>query len=142
MLCTVNCVSDSIEISFRGESRRKFLKLETDLSTKHNECKLWREKKGIIFRKRMCWTKLKTFFFYWVTMATFWNQINFCFISFFFMLIYKWFCIPFNNMLTRDKCNSVDMWRSIIFIFLIISILIGLTWEIEPHQTKPIKHSV
>lgn len=70
------------------------------------------------------------------------SEIKLISFHFTFMFIYLSFCVPFNNMLTRDKCNNVDMWRSIIFIFLIISILIGLTWEIEPHETKPIKHSV
>ncbi|XP_055322700.1 voltage-dependent calcium channel subunit alpha-2/delta-3 isoform X3 [Sitodiplosis mosellana] len=45
-------------------------------------------------------------------------------------------------MLTRDKFNAMRLWRLIIFVLIILSILVGLTWETEPREPKPIKHSV
>ncbi|XP_031633434.1 voltage-dependent calcium channel subunit alpha-2/delta-3 isoform X3 [Contarinia nasturtii] len=51
----------------------------------------------------------------------------------------------YGNMLTRDQFNAMHLWRFIIFVLIILSILVGLTWETEPPKTsepKPIKHNV
>lgn len=40
-------------------------------------------------------------------------------------------------MLTRDKFNAMRMWRVFIFVLIILSILVGLTWETEPREPKP-----